>query len=182
MKLTEEQQRLIEEHMPRARRFAASFQRTTLSQDERIASAYYALCGASAKWRPERGVQFWTYAETAIRNQIFKDAATNTFTPRWKNGVKIVSGHSGFDQLVGRQAAQESGAHRFDRWRDRLELLMPLLKTQVGDHKAESIRLRMQGLKPKQIAAMRGTKPQSERDLVNRAITELKTIAWMSAS
>jgi RNA polymerase sigma factor (sigma-70 family) len=177
-RLTEEQQQLVEEHMPLAKWFAAGFQGTKLSRDERIAAAYWAICRAARSWDPAGKASFWTYSQMIIRQDIYADQRMNTLTARWKVGLKVVSGDVEIPDVVSRSSTCRVDARdELDHWRDRLKSLLPRLETQAGNQQAEVVRLRMQGLSFTEIGAARGVVTQSGRDLFKRAVERLRRLA-----
>lgn len=69
MKLTPEQQHLVERHVAHAR-VVARETRTWLTYDERLSAAFWGLCWAAGCWRPEREANFNSYAKLLMVRAI----------------------------------------------------------------------------------------------------------------
>lgn len=71
-RLTNEQQKLVEDNMKLVTRVVSKCYPTFLSDQEIIASGYMGLCLAALKWDESKGV-FSTFAWYCVRNQIRKE-------------------------------------------------------------------------------------------------------------
>jgi DNA-directed RNA polymerase specialized sigma24 family protein len=141
-----------------------------------VAAVYWAMCRAVRAWDPLRDASFWTYSLRAIRQQIHYDQRQNTFTTRWKVKTRVLSGESELPDVPGPPATADA-RDEIDHLRWRLETVLPQLKTHVGNQQAEVVRLKMRGMSFIEIAAAKGTKPQSERNLFNAAVAKIRQLA-----
>ena len=58
------------EIIARSIRKSKEFSKLPLDQDDMVQEGLIALTRAIQKYQPEKGIQFWTYAETVVRNAI----------------------------------------------------------------------------------------------------------------
>ncbi len=123
MRISEEGERMILEHIPLAKSLSRRF--ATLSHEDRLQEALLGLVKAYKGYNQEKGVTFGAYAKRAIMNQL-KQMYNREI--KWPNTVSFYNGEN--DDNI------EDLFFEIEHMYERIEL-EETLKTMLGDAKAQ---------------------------------------------
>ena len=89
--LTDKQRELVNQHLHLVRIISKQL-RTWITFEEKMSAGHLALCNAAVLWEDDGRATFRTYAEQAIKREIFHENKRLLYGGRSKSGVRIFTG------------------------------------------------------------------------------------------